>query len=208
MMNNNLFPISKEGWSYIGYSVVLFLLLGFLDLDFLQFFTFLLIIFFIYVYRNPERQMPAFEKGGITSPVDGKIVDVTNDDNAINITLESSYNDVSVLRVPIESVVSEIKEQKGASLSKNSLKAKILNEKLSISFKDSKERVVKVSHTSNLSFSHISHDLINSQKLIQGSRYGVMPKGISIISLPKGSKINVQIGNEIRACESVIAYLS
>lgn len=208
MNNSNLYPVSKEGWSFIGYSVALFIVLGLLDLDFLQFFSFVLIIFFLYVYRNPERQMPAFEKGGVVSPADGRVIDIKEDSESINILLESSYHDVAVLRAPIESIVSDIVERKGSSLSRSSLKAEMLNNRLTLTFEDSKNRVVKVSHTSTLNFADISHDLVKAQKLIQGSRYGVMPKGTTLISLPKDSKINVSVGTEIKACESVIGYLS
>jgi len=208
MMNNNLFPISKEGWSYIGYSVVLFLVLGFLDLEFLQFFSFLLVMFFIYVYRNPERQMPAFEKGGVISPVDGRLTDIKEDSKSVTLKIDSSYHDVSVLRVPLDSKVKSVSVQNGASLSKNSSKSDILNETVSIKLEVSKRRVVTLRHISTLNFADISYDLVESQKLIQGSRYGVMPKGITEITLPKDSKISIQIGAEVKACESVIAYLS
>lgn len=207
-MNNNLFPIHKDGWSYIGYSVALFLVLGFLDLEFLQFFSFLLVMFFLYVYRNPERQMPAFEKGGITSPVDGRVSDIQEHKSGIDVTIENSYHDVSVLRVPVGSVVEDITEQKGASLAKASLKSKLLNENITIKFRSTNRKMIKVSHISTLNFAGISHDLIKSQKLIQGSRYGMMPKGITIITFPKNTKVNVSIGNEIKACESIIGYLS
>lgn len=209
MNNSNLFPISREGWTYIGYSIVLFLLLGFLDLEFLQFFSFLLVMFFLYVYRNPERQMPAFEKGGVVSPVDGRVIDIKEDSTGVvSLKFDSSYHDVSVLRVPLESKVKSLEMQKGATLSKNSPKSDILNEKLSIYLEGSKRRVIKLTHKSVLNFSPIAYDLTESEKLIQGSRYGVMPKGITEIVFPKGTKVNVQVGTEVKACESVIAYLS
>lgn len=207
-MKNNLFPISKEGWNYIAYTVVLFLVLGFLDLEFLQFFAFVAIMFFIYVYRNPERQIMALEKGGVVSPVDGTVSDLQEDKNGTVITVESHYHDVSVLRVPISCTVKNIKAVKGASLGKKSPKSEILNEKLTIDFEDENQRVLSVSHLSTLNFANISHDLKESQKLIQGFRYGVMPKGVTKITLPKGSKINVDIGAELKGCESIIAYLS
>lgn len=207
-MKNNLFPISKEGWNYIAYAVVLFLLLGFLDLEFLQFFAFVSIMFFIYIYRNPERQIMALEKGGVVSPVDGRVSDLQEDSNGTVITVESSYLDVSVLRVPISGTVKNIKAVKGSSLGKNSPKSEILNEQLTIDFEDEKQRLLSVSHLSTLNFANISHDLNDSQKLIQGFRYGVMPKGITKISLPRSSKVNVGIGDELKGCESIIAYLS
>ncbi|WP_373072455.1 phosphatidylserine decarboxylase [Sulfurimonas sp.] len=207
-MKNNLFPISKEGWNYIAYAVVLFLVLGFLDLEFLQFFAFVGIMFFIYIYRNPERQIMALEKGGVVSPVDGNVSDLQEDKNSTILTIESSYHDVSVLRVPISCVVKNIKAIRGSSLGKNSSKSEILNEKLTIDFEDEQKRVISISHLSTLNFANISHDLSESQKLIQGFRYGVMPKGITKIILPKGSKVNVNIGDELKGCESIIAYLS
>jgi phosphatidylserine decarboxylase len=207
MMNNNLFPIAKEGWAHIGYSVVLFLVLGFLDLDFLQFFSFVLILFLVYIYRNPERQIMALEKGGVLSPVDGKIVDIQKNSDSLVISVESTYNDVSVLRVPIAGSVKTIEHIKGASLHARSPKADKLNEKFSVNFTDDQNRIVNVEHLSTLNFSDISYDLYESQKLIQGSRYGVMLKGVTQISLPKDSKLNVAIGNDIKACESIIAYL-
>ena len=208
MTSNNLYPISKEGWSYLGYSVVVFIILGFLDLEFLQFFSFLLVMFFVYVYRNPERQIMALEKNGIVSPADGKIIDITKQKDKTVITIDSSYHDVSLLRAPVGSVLKSKKEYKGASLSKTSLKSEILNEKLILEFEDTQKRVIEVSHFSSLNFAGIGHDLIESQKLIQGTRYGIVLKGITKISLPKDSKINLIVGSEVKACESVIGYLS
>jgi len=206
-MNNNLFPILKEGWFHIGCGVVLFILLGFLDLDFLQFFSFVLVVFFIYIYRNPERQIMALEKGGLISPVDGRVSDIKENENGVEITVESSYNDVSVLRVPISCSVKSIEKIYGASLGKNSPKADILNEKLVISFEDENKNVLKISHISRLNFSNIAHDLIEFQRLIQGLRYGVMLKGTTKITLSNVKKVNVTIGDEIKSCESTIAYL-
>ena len=207
-MKNNLFPISKEGWNYIAYAVILFLVLGFLDLEFLQFFAFIGIMFFIYIYRNPERQIMALERGGVVSPVDGRVSDIKEGSDGLDIIVESSYSDVSVLRVPISCVAKNIKTVKGASLSKRSSKSEILNEKLTVDFEDENKRVIKITHLSTLSFTNISHDLNESQKLIQGFRYGFMPKGVTKITLPKGSKVDVDIGSELKGCESIIAYLS
>jgi phosphatidylserine decarboxylase len=206
-MNNNLFPIAKEGWLNIGYAIALFLVLGILDFEFLQFFSFILVLFLLYVYRNPERQIMALEKGGIVSPVDGRISDIKESSDKVEITVESSYNDVSVLRVPISCVVKSIRYLNGASLSKSSKKAEVLNEKLEVVFEDENKNLLEVTHTSMLNFSSISHELIESQKLIQGYRYGLMLKGTTKITLKNPKKLNVSIGNEIKGCESIIAYL-
>ncbi len=207
MMKNNLYPVSKEGWLYIGYSVALFVLLGLLDLEFLQFFSFILILVLVYIYRNPERQIMALEKGGVVSPVDGKVIDIKENKDCVEIVVESSYSDVSVLRVPINSSAKSIKYVNGASLGSSSSKSDKLNERLDIELEDQNKNIVKVSHISRLNFSKISHDMIESQRLIQGFRYGLMLKGTTKITLNNAKKIDVNIGDEIRGCDTIIAYL-
>jgi len=209
-MNNNLFPIAKEGWSFIIYSFISFLILGFFDLEFLQFFAFLAVLFFLFIFRNPERQMPSFEKGGIVSPVDGvvtSIQEIQDDDYSHKISIESTYFDVSILRSPIESKLISIDILRGASLSKSSTLYDKLNENIKFVFEDASSNKIKVSHQNILSFDEIKFDAFIGKKLIQGSRYGVMPKGITNIYLPKNTKLDVVVGVELKASESLIAYL-
>lgn len=75
-MKNNLLPIAKEGWTYIAGVVSLFIISAFFDLSFLQFFAFLAIIFFTFVFRNPERQQPYYQENSVVSPVDGVVTSI------------------------------------------------------------------------------------------------------------------------------------
>ncbi len=209
-MNNNLLPLAKEGWSYVAYSLITFLVLGFLDLEFLQFFSFLAILLFLYIFRNPERQIPSLEKGGIISPVDGVITSIEElqgNDFLYKVVIESSYFDVSVLRAPIESNVKSINILKGANLSKFSDLSDKLNEKVELVFEDVDLNTIKVIHQNTLGFNDIKFDSFVSKKLVQGSRYGVMTKGITNIYFPKNTKLDVTVGMELKACESIIGYL-
>ncbi|MCF6330112.1 MAG: phosphatidylserine decarboxylase [Sulfurimonas sp.] len=209
-MNNNLLPLAKEGWSYVAYSTITFLVLGFLDLEFLQFFSFLAILLFLYIFRNPERQMPSLEKGGIISPVDGVVTcveELQGNDFSYKVGIESSYFDVSILRAPIESSVKSINILKGAKLSKFSDLSDKLNESIELVFEDADSNTIKIIHQNTLGFSDIKFDSFVSKKLVQGSRYGVMTKGITNIYFQKNTKLNVTVGMELKACESIIGYL-
>ena len=209
-MSNNLFPIAKEGWNYVIYSFLAFLVLWFLDLEFLQFFAFLAILFFLFIYRNPERQMPSFEKGGIVSPVDGivtSIKEIQNDEYSHKISIESAYFDVSILRSPIEAKIVNIDISRGASLAKSSNLSNKLNENIEFVFENSNLNKIKISHQNILSFDEIKFDVFVGKKLIQGARYGVLPKGITNIYLPKNTKTNLIVGVKLKACESLIGYL-
>ncbi|MCK4737675.1 MAG: phosphatidylserine decarboxylase, partial [Sulfurimonas sp.] len=113
-MKNNLLPIAKEGWNYILGAISLFVIFAFLDLDFLQFFAFLATIFFIFVFRNPERQHLYYQENSVVSPVDGvvaSIKELKDDKYAYKIEIDSSYFNVSLLRTPFSSSIESIEKQ-------------------------------------------------------------------------------------------------
>lgn len=211
-MKNNLLPVAKEGWGYILYSLIAFLVLGILDLELLQFFSFLMILLFLYIFRNPEREVPPLEKAGILSPVDGvvtsiqEIQEIQDGGFSQKISIQSSYFDVSILRTPIEARIKNINVLRGAKLSKSSNLSTKLNESVEFIFEDTNSNMIKISHQNILSFNSIEFDAFVFKKLAQGSRYGVMTKGITNIYFPKNTKIDVSVGAKLKACESIIGY--
>jgi len=145
-MRNNLLPIAKEGWTYILGSILLFILFAFLDLEFLQFFAFLATIFFMFVFRNPERQNLYFDKNSVVSPVDGvvtSIEELTDDEYSYKIEIDSSYLNVSLLRTPFTSTLKNIKKQNGARLSQLSALSKTINENLELVFVDNNDNSIR-----------------------------------------------------------------
>lgn len=212
MNQNNLLPISKEGWSRIGYSFAAFVVFGIFNLEFLQFFSFLALLFFIFVYRNPERSVSIYEDKSLLSPVDGVIIsiDELNDDSEYfyKLVVDCSYYNVSVLRVPMNSTLTDLHIVRGARLSKFTPSSNILNENAELVFEDSDSNRVKVHHMLSQSFDDIKIDNLQSKKIPQGARYGVMVKGITTIYLPKNFRLNVSVGNEIAGSETLIGYFS
>lgn len=75
-MRNNLLPIAKEGWSYVIGAVVAFIIFTFFDFDFLEFLAFLATLFFVFVFRNPEREYAIYQENSVVSPVDGTVVSI------------------------------------------------------------------------------------------------------------------------------------
>lgn len=211
-MNNNLLPIAKEGWSYIFYTLLVFFVLGFFDLNFLQFFVFLSMIFFMYVFRNPERELLNFQDGSVVSPVDGLVSSITeiegSDDYAYEIEIDSSYFNVSLLRTPLTSEVTSAYVEKGARLSKFSLLGKSINENAQIVFRDNNNNSLRVVHRLKQSFKNIDLQLVGSQKVNQSSRYGLMVNGTTTIFLPKNFRLNIGVGQELKASQSLIGYFT
>lgn len=210
-MKNNLLAITKEGWSYIICSIFFFIVFAILDFDYLQFFTFLLILFFLFIFRNPQRQQQYYQDNSVTSPVDGVITSIKelkNNDYLYKIEINSSYMDVSLLRVPFNSSIECLVKQNGARLSIHSSLSKNLNENVELIFIDKKSNKLKILHKLKQSFMGLHIKPITFKNIKQGSKYGIMLNGTTTIYLPKNFRLNVDTGSEVTASESLIGYFT
>ena len=211
-MRSNLLPIAKEGFKYIFCALFLTIVFSILDLGFLEFLSFATLVFFIFIYRNPERENILYQENSVVSPTDGKVIaidELKNDSKyAYKITIDNTYLDTSLLRVPFTGLVSFIRNEKGARVaSKSSLFGKI-NENSEIVFQDTNKNELKVVHTLKQSVTPLAVDLINNQKLLQGSRYGVMVNGITTIYLPQTFRVNLSVGAEVKASQTLVGYFT
>lgn len=210
-MRNNLFIIAKSGWSYIGYTALAFVIFSILDLDLLAFASFLLTVFFIYVFRNPEKEMPFFQPNSVVAPADGVVTtiqELEDSEYAYKIDIESSYFNIGVLRFPMDARVETVTVVKGSRVAKNSKLFALLNEYAELVFVDNAENRVKVLHRLKKSFSSIDIDLVQNQELMQRTRYGTMVNGVTSIYLKSNFRVNVSVGQQTSASETLIGYFS
>ncbi len=210
-MRNNLLPIAKEGFYRIALTFVLFVIFAILDLEFLEFFSFLTLLFFIFVYRNPERMVPNLEQMSVVSPVDGvllSIEELVDNQYTYKLEVDSSYLNVSLLRVPLSSSLETIDIQHGARLSQKVALSRDLNESIELVFHDTHKNKIKISHMLKQSFDDIKIDAREKQNLVQGNRYGLMVNGITTIYLPQNFRLNVRVGQELKASQTLIGYFS
>ncbi len=210
-MRNNLLPVAKEGWSFVLSAVLVFFLFTILDLEFLAFMVFLATLFFLFVYRNPERLVPIYQEKSVVSPVDGVVLSIEElkeSEYAYKIEINTTYTDVSVLRVPFTSKIKEFTLTHGTRISRFNKLSKKLNENLEITFEDESKNSLKISHMLQQSFDGIKIDILKQQKFQQGARYGVMLHGITTIYLPQNFRLNINVGNQIKASESLLGYFS
>jgi len=210
-MRTNLLPIAKEGLSYIFCAIGFFLVFGFFDLDFLQFFSFLAIIFFIFVFRNPEREIPSFQSSSIVAPSDGiisSIEELKDEEYAYKVEIDASFFNVSLLRVPLVSTLEKVEILHGSRVSKFNPLHLDINENATLIFKDTNKNTLKVTHRLKQSFKSLDIEIIESQKLNQGARYGVMVNGITTLYLPKNFRLNVSVGTEVNASQTLIGYFT
>lgn len=210
-MNSNLLPIAKEGFNRIGIAFLAFIFFAIFDFEFFEFLSFVVVIFLLFVYRNPERMSPILELKSVVSPVDGTVVSIEEVDDseyAYKIEINSSYFDVSLLRSPLSATVESVDIKHGAKLSKDSPLSRDLNERVEIVFRDSFDNSIKVRHMLKQSFDTIKVDLSTKQNSIQGARYGLMLNGVTTIYLPQNFRVNLSIGQEVDASQTLVGYFS
>lgn len=210
-MINNLFPISKTGIKYICCAFFFFVVFEILDVDFLANLSFVSILVFLYLFRNPEREIPTFAEASLVSPVDGVIraIDEIDDkEYAYKIEIETSYKDVALLRAPMNAKVETLALSKGTRVSKHHALFEKTNENVSIEFRDSLDNKIKLVHRLKQSFHPLSLDIILNQELRQSTRYGVALNAITTMYIPKNFRLNASVNNELIASQTLLGYFS
>jgi len=209
-MENNLFILYKHAIKYIAYASVAFVLFLILDLDLLALVAFGFMLVSAYLFRNPEKSVKDNEKNAFVSPVDGKVLDIEyleDDTFAYKVTIASSYQDISILRVPYSAKVQNLTFVNGTRLAKDTKLFDLLNKYASFELVDDDNHVVKVIHKLSRSFAPLFLDIKKSEELIKGERYGVMLSGITTIYLPKSFKLHLTAGTNVSASETLFGYL-
>jgi len=210
-MRNNLFIIAKSGWKYIFYALLVSFVFAVLDLELLSFIAFVAAFAFGYLFRNPERELPFFQANSLVAPSDGVVIsvdEVEDKEYAYKIDIESSYFDVSILRVPMNAKLESITITNGTRVGKKSKLFYDLNEFAELVFVDENSNKIKVVHRLKQSFAPLDIDIIKAQELMQTARYGVMINGITSIYLPNNFRLNLNVGNEVKASETLVGYFS
>ena len=210
-MKSNLLPISSVGFKYVVSAFVACIVFLIFDIEFLALLSFIVMIAFGFIFRNPEREVPSFEKNSLVSPVDGNVIsieDIQNSEYAYKLEIDSTYLHVGVLRTPLDSTIQSVVKRKGARLASTSALFEEINENVELTFVDENSHSVKVVHRLKRSFDEIAIDVKNAQSVKQASRYGVMTNGITTVYLPKNFRLNVTIGNELEGSQTLIGYFS
>lgn len=197
-MNTQTFYIAKSG--YKGLVVLLVLLLISLMFD-CQVFSYIflgLLLFWGFIFRNPERNALHISSNAFIAPVDGVIKEITSKEGKTILTLQIGILDVGVLRSPMDIEKFESDTRYGAPLLFAKAK-KFLSPKTVL--KTEKFRLKIFSQFLHISPLEISHD-----KMVRGERIGFIKSGVVKVEVDN-LEIKVNIGDKVLGGESVLGYL-
>lgn len=210
-MKNNLLPIAKEGWSYISYTLLFLFFSILFELDIFTIASLFFLIFLVYSFRNPERELLMTGDKSVLSPVDGCVTSIEELDGTeyfYKVTIQTTFKDVSLLRVPINAVSVVQNQYNGACLFLGNSLSNKLNERATITFEDIHTNKVKIIHITGESFCSVKTDSLKNNEQRQSLRYGVMTNGISEIYFPKNFRLNISIADELKASQDLLGYFS
>ena len=211
-MTTDTFILSKQGWLPIAFATTFFLFFTMTQLTFFMFVSGALLIAFLILFRNPERNSTLNEPLAILSCTDGVVLGIEevriNERAMKKVTVLNSLWDVSLLRSPFDGEMGGCKIRHGLTLGLQNPLSENLNEKAALSFKSLEGNEVFIEHISAQSYFSLSIDADVGEKMREGSRYGFLARGRTICYLPQETQLDIHAGSDVRAGETVLGRFS
>ncbi len=214
-MQNQNQPIAKEGYPFIALFAFITLVFALLDWGFLTLLLLALTLFTIYFFRNPERVIPEGDDL-VVAPADGKVIfvgEIQEDryfkERVTKVSIFMNVFNVHVNRVPCNGKVVDMYYQKGEFLNASLDKAANCNEQAGILLEaDNGKQLLFVQIAGLVARRIVTYPLIGDL-LKRGMRYGLIRFGSRVdIYFPKGSDVQVTLGEQTVAGETILGTLS
>ena len=207
-------PIAVEGYPFIALFAFITIVFGLLNWHFLTFVMFGLTLFAVYFFRNPDRLVPD-DPEAVIAPADGKVVFIGEvpeeryfKEEAIKVSIFMSVFNVHVNRVPFSGKVIDMFYNRGEFLNAALDKASLENEQGGILIETDKgARLLFVQIAGLIARRIVTYPKIGDQ-IERGKRYGLIRFGSRVdVYFPKGSEVEVRVGDHTVAGETIIGYL-
>lgn len=206
--------IASEGYPFIFFFFALTILSFFLSKSiWIAFLPFILTLFMLYFFRDPERIIPEGENIFV-SPADGRVILIENvyenqylKSDTIEISIFMSPLDVHVNRSPCDGVVESVVYTKGKFLSAFKREASIQNENIAMVL-DTKYGKILVRQVAGFIARRAVCRVKPKESLKKGQRFGIIKFSSRLdVYLPKDTKIMVSLNEKVKAGQSILGYI-
>lgn len=215
-----LFVFAPEGYSLIGGSVVLGLVLAVGGLWLSSLVGALLVAagfglaaFTLYFFRDPERTPPPEAETLILAPADGKVVAVKEhveeplylDGPAQRVSIFLSPLNVHVNRVPADGIIESVRYVPGEYLVAWHPKASDKNERSELGMRHPSGHKILFKQIAGAMARRIVFHLQEGDDVRAGDRFGIVKFGSRMdVFVPPDVQLDVQEGDRVRAGESIL----
>ena len=206
-------PLAREGYPFILASIFGTIILFLAGLKSVSYLSGGLAVFIVSFFRDPERDIPS-ETDAIISPADGRIIIVDSvfenrfmKQDAIKISIFMNVFNVHVNRVPASGKVSGVFYNPGRFFSADKDKASLENEQNALLIEADNSKRFVVNQIAGLIARRIVCYAKEGDKIERGKRFGMIRFGSRLdVYLPVDCRINVKVGDKVKAGSSILAY--
>jgi phosphatidylserine decarboxylase len=213
---NNKWPLARESLPFVLFGCVVTFLFLYLSLPLITIFAGILTLFFIFFFRDPDRNNIVSDRAVVT-PADGRILQIRHiedDDNplgepATKISIFMSVLNVHVNRMPIGGVIEKIVYHPGKFFSANLDKASEQNENNRISLQTHNSRKIVLIQIAGFIARRIACWVREGDHVYAGQRFGLIRFGSRLeVYLPRDCQIIARPHQRVKAGETIMGYLS
>lgn len=205
--------IAREGWPFLALSFAAAALVGAFAGWVWSIPLWIIFFFVLQFFRDPPREIPHGEKA-VLSPADGRIVAIlpTQDPwlkrDALKISVFMNVFNVHSNRSPIDGNVVQRWYHPGFFVNAALDKASLENERNALHLRNAKGQDITCVQVAGLVARRILCYIEAGATLARGQRYGFIRFGSRVdLYLPLDSRVNVVIGQKVKATSTILAEL-
>lgn len=188
--------IAKEGQRSVLFAFIAMLVFILGGCGFLAFSAFVLTLVFIFVYRN-NTLINNSKSSDVVAPISGTISAIDVKDGKKHIYIDVSICNTHILR-SLEDGEYKVSYKRGLNLVLSTFKAKLLNEKTTISFENSSMQLIS-------SMCNPQVKINDNTNLKVSERIGSFLQGQIIVTLNKELTPEVKIGDKLQSGITVLS---
>ena len=198
----------RDGYYYGLAFVAVAVLVGWLTIPALAVVPLLLAAFFLWFFRDPERQIPAFE-GAIVSPADGKVTDISviqvEGEPRTRISIFLNVFNVHVNRSPAAGTITGVRYQKGKFGNAMGAVSAEANEQNIVTMQTEYGTMV-FKQIAGLIARRIVFNKKVGDRLARGERVGIIKFGSRTdVIFAAGAQMKVKVGDAVKGGATVLA---
>lgn len=216
-------PIATEGFTFLGVLAILAWAAAIFNFTIVSIIFAVLAVITLFFFRDPEREIPD-DPDSVVSPADGSVIGVENiyerdflGAPMTRVSISLALYDCHINRMPVRGRVAGTKYCPGSFniahmpdwfFSEGMKRKSDDNERLSTLIETPDGEKIVVSQIAGFLARRIVSYADIDMKFKKGERFGMIKFGSRVdVYLPEGCIIEVNVGNTVKAGESIIAWL-